>query len=162
MKRITILSALLALVVLAALAIVTTTSKHIVPAVYASTGCSDATLNGNYAVIQPAGLTTRAIPTGSEIVPWQFAGVGHFDGQGTFSLNYTAAVNNVVYTSQTAGGTYTVGSSGPNSECVGDITITSGDAVGTTANVYSVGSGAEVFGIITNQGNTATFDLKKQ
>jgi hypothetical protein len=46
MKR--IVSALLALAVLAALVIVATTSKHGVRAVHAQSGCTNATLTGNY------------------------------------------------------------------------------------------------------------------
>ena len=66
MKRITIVAALPALAAFAALAVISTTSKHTVPTVYASPaspGCSAATLNGNYAVIQPAAFYAPLVRT---------------------------------------------------------------------------------------------------
>ena len=153
MKR--ILSAL-AMTALAVLAIVTTKSEPIVPAVYASTGCTDATLTGHYAAIQPAGFTTLHSTTGRE-VPWQVVGVFTFDGKGSTSINYTAAVDGVVFTAQAAAGTYTV-----QSDCTGSLSLTTGDAAGYNANIVIRGGGAEVFGISTGAGDTASFDAKKQ
>lgn len=185
MKRIRTVSALAALAVVVALAIVSTRSKHTVPTVYAASGCSNATLNGNYALMQPAGfIAPGGSTTGSE-VPWQFVGVANFDGQpqGHIQVVYTAVVNGAISgkdlqsTPQTGVGVYTV-SSEPNflepiSElpCTGSISLRSGDAAGITANIVIVGGGAEVFGIITNTGGitsstnaggTASFHLKKQ
>ena len=161
MKRITVRRALAALVVLAALAVVTTTSKKTVPAAYASTGCSDATLNGKYAVIQPAGFTAPGNGTATP-VPWQFVGVTDFKGDGTLSAEWTAAVNGAISGGppnplQTSSGNYTV-----NSDCAGSLTLTGPNAAGSTANLVVIGGGAEIFGIWTNTGNTATFDAKKQ
>jgi hypothetical protein len=150
-KRITIAKVLAVCAVLAALAVVTTTSKHTVPAVYASTGCSAATLNGNYAVIQPAGFTSHELP-------WQFVGVVTFNGAGTTSVNYTAAVNGAIHTDQSSqDGTYKV-----NPDCTGSLSFTAGDAAGYAANIVIIGGGAEVFGISTSAGDTATFDAKMQ
>jgi hypothetical protein len=153
MKR--ILSALLALAVLAALAVVTKISKHGVPVVYAATGCSDATLTGNYA-INLSGFTSQGPTTGSAI-PVTVVGVFAFDGAGNLSAGYSESTNGAIATGQTGSGTYTV-----NSDCSGSLTFTAGNAVGFTANTVIIGAGKEVFGISTNAGNTDTFDAKHQ
>lgn len=161
MKRITIRIVLAALAVLVALALVTTTSKHTVPAVYASPtspGCSAATLNGNYAGIQPAGFTSQGPTTGSE-VPWQVVGFFFFEGNGHLTTDYTAAVNGAIVTDQVfTDGTYNL-STDTNGNCTGTLSIPD---VGYDAKIYVVGGGAEVLGISRNTGNTAAFDLKKQ
>jgi hypothetical protein len=154
MKRITIIRALAALAVVIALAAVGTISKHAVPAVYAASGCSNATLNGNYSIIQPAGFTTHNSTTGNEI-PWQFAGFATFDGKGAItSTNYTAAVNGAIYPNQNYSGTYSVGS-----DCTGTLSL---PAIQYGANIYVIGSGAEFFGISSSLGDTASFDAKRQ
>src|SRR6266568_2023723 len=92
MKRIRIASALLALAVLAALAIVTTTSKHTVRAVYASTGCTDATLTGNYG-FNYSGSTSSHGPTTTTVgpvVPIAAVGVFTFDGAGNVSASFSS------------------------------------------------------------------------
>ena len=157
MKRITIIRALVALGVVLALATVTATSKHAERAVYAAGGCSNAILNGNYAVIQSAGFTTHNSTTGNE-VPWQFAGFAFFDGKGTVTADYTAAVNGAIFPNQTPTGSYTL-STDSSGNCTGTLSL---PPVDYTANIYVVGGGAEVFGISTNAGDTATFDAKKQ
>jgi hypothetical protein len=130
-------------------------SKRLTKAVRASNGCTDATLNGTYALLEPSGITgSRPHSRG---VPWQFAGIETFDGSGNTSVSYTAAVNGIVYTNQTGAGTYTV-----NSDCTGSISLTSGDAGGVTANFALANAASEIYGIITNQGDTATFIEKKQ
>ena len=160
MKRITVVGALAGLAVVVALAISFAVSKYTVPAVHASTGCSVATLHGNYGVIQPAGFTTHNSPNGSE-VPWQFVGVETFDGNGGTSVNYTAAVNGAIFTElgpdKVSTGTYQV-----NPDCTGSLLITNGPAAPANFNIVIVGGGAEVFGISTDNGDTGTFDEKKQ
>ncbi len=157
MKR--IVSALLALAVLAALVIVTATSKHGVRAVYAQGGCSVATLTGNYAV-SITGFTT---PTSKDVEghedPIAAVGVFAFDGAGNFSTSFTLALNGDISTGNTASGTYTV-----NSDCTGSITWTTGPFAGVTFNMAVIGGGPEIFGIDTDTtaGITATFDAKKQ
>ncbi len=164
MNRITIVRASAALAVLAVLAVVTTTSKHTVPAVYASPAslaCGNnpnATLTGNYAGIQPAGFTSQGPTTGSE-VPWQVVGVFFFDGNGGITTDYTAAVNGAIFTDQVfTDGTYNL-STDARGNCTGTLSIPD---IGYDAKIYVVGGGAEVLGISTNTGSTATFDLKKQ
>lgn len=157
MKRITVVRALAAaLAVVVALATVTTTSKHAVR-VYAAPGCSNATLNGNYAVIQPAGFTTHNSTTGNE-VPWQFAGIAFFDGKGGGTTDYTAAVNGAIFFPNTPTLAYTV-STDTSGNCTGTLSL---PAVDYVANIYVVGGGAEVLGVSTSPGDTATFDAKKQ
>lgn len=155
MRRITILRALAALALVAGLATITAT-KHAVPTIYAASGCSIATLHGSYAAIQPAGFTTHHATTGSE-VPWQVVGIFTFDGSGNTFAAYTAAVDGAIYQKQTSAGTYAV-----NPDCTGTISLTTGDAAGYAADLAISGSGAEMFGISTSAGDTATFDAKKQ
>ena len=165
MKRITIVGALAAFVILAALAVATKTSERTVPTVYASQtvpGCTVATLNGNYAVMQPGGFTVSGNSTTGNEVPWQFVGVANFDGQGNIQVIYSAVVNGAFYSNQTGTGSYDL-RSGPNfSECIGTINLPLGSDPGYAANIAVVGGGAEVFGISTNAGGTAAFDAKKQ
>ncbi len=173
MQRITVVRALAGLAVVVALAMVAITSKHTVPPVYAGSGCSAATLNGNYAVMQPAGFTANGNNTTGGEVPWQFVGVAYFDGHGNMAATYTATVNGAISFNNMDTGTYTLTagnvlqsliSSAP-SECVGSITFgNGGSAPGYTANIATVNGGAEIFGIYApvSGGGTATFDLKKQ
>jgi len=156
MKR--IVSSLLALAVLAALVIATTMSKHTLRPVYASTGCTDATLTGNYA-FNFSGFGTRGSnPKGNEL-PVGAVGVFTFDGAGNHSSSFTLVQNAVVSTGNTASGIYSV-----NSDCTGSITWTGGPAAGVTFNIAVNGGGSEFFGIETDPtaGITATFDAKKQ
>jgi hypothetical protein len=154
MKR--MVSALLAVAVLAALAVVTTTSKHTVRALYAQSGCSVATLTGNYAV-SGTGFTTPRSPEKGHEDPIAAVGVLAFDGAGNISFSYTFAFLGVIYTNQTGSGTYTL-----NSDCTGSISFTTGDAAGATFNVVIIGGGAEIFGIDTRASFTDTFDAQKQ
>lgn len=118
--------------------------------------CTNATLTGNYGYNFPGFVTPGRGTMGNE-VPWAVVGVVTLDGAGNISNRYTAAINGVIYTGQTASGTYTV-----NSDCTGSITFTAGDAAGGTYNLVIIGGGTEFVGISTNAGNTASFDAKKQ
>ncbi len=157
MKRVRILSALLTLAVLAALAIVTTTSKHGVRAVYASTGCTDATLTGNYAFSQ-SGFTTKN--TMGSPLPAAAMGVFTLDGAGNFSVTYTdMSPGKPAYipVQATSSGTYIV-----NSDCTGSISVTTGQAAGLTYNTVIIGGGTEMFAIGTTPFYIVTFDAKPQ
>jgi hypothetical protein len=150
---------------LVALAVLAATAKKSVtslPVVHASSGCSVSTLAGNYAVMQPAGFTAAGSSTNGNEVPWQFVGVATFDGAGKVIFSYTAVINGNVFTNQTSSGTYTLNSNTLNSICNGSASFTSGEGAGTDANIVIVGGGTEVFGIVTNIGSTASFDMKKQ
>jgi hypothetical protein len=156
MKRTTNL--LLAVAVLAAVATLAPAVKHhftVLPVVHAS-GCTDATLTGNYAIIWSGFATPGNSTTGNE-VPWAGAGVLKFDGAGNFSASWTNALDGKILTGLTAAGTYTV-----NSNCTGSLSFTTGDVTDVTANIVIVGGGVEVFAIDTTAGTTLALDLKKQ
>lgn len=140
-------------------ALVPSTSRRLtsLTVVEAQNGCSASTLHGSYAFIQPAGYTTPGRSVQGNQVPWQFVGVATFDGAGNVSINYTAAVNGDIFTNQSSSGTYDVSSS-----CAGSMSFATGNASGSDANLAIVSGGTEAFGIFTNQGDTASFDLKKQ
>jgi len=78
-----------AVAVLAALVIEPRTSKHSVRAVYAQSGCSEATLTGNYGFefngFTTAGRGQQSPPTR----PLAAVGVITFDGAGNLSFTYT-------------------------------------------------------------------------
>jgi hypothetical protein len=158
MKRIRIASALLALAVMAALAIVTTTSKHSVRAVYASTGCTNATLTGNYAFTnQGFASPSRSPATNGNQVPFAAVGLSVFDGGGNTSTSFTLVFDGAVSTGQTGAGTYTV-----NPDCTGSISFTTGSLAGLNMDMVIIGGGTEVFAIDKGFTATATLDLKKQ
>lgn len=157
MKR--TISLLLTIAMLAAVATLVPAVKHhftVLPVVHAQSGCTDATLTGNYAIIWSGFATPSNSTTGNE-VPWAGAGVVKYDGVGNFSASWTNALNGRILTGLTAAGTYTV-----NSNCTGSLSFTNGDVTDVTANIVIVGGGAEVFAIDTTAGATLALDLKKQ
>lgn len=162
MKR--TLSVLLAFTFSGILLVVVTTSKskHSVPTVYASSGCSVATLNADYAFTDSGFAHPREagiVPQAPE-VPVAAVGVLMFDGAGNVSFpNLTLQINgsSVINSSSAGTGSYTV-----NSDCTGSISITSGSVAGVDFNMVIIGGGTEVFGTLTSPGNTQTFDAKKQ
>lgn len=150
MKR--IFGALLTGAILAALVILVPISRHSVPAVYASSGCSAATLTGNYGFSNPGFTTPRSPVTGNED-PFAAVGVLAFDGAGGVSLSYTLAFLGTISPGLTASGTYTV-----NSDCTGSISF----PTVVNFNTVIIGGGAEIFGIETTPSFTGTLDAKKQ
>ena len=118
--------------------------------------CTTASLTGNYGV-NFSGFTTASGNRRGNEVPWVLIGVVTFDGAGNVSISYSGAINGSVFTNQTGSGSYTV-----NFDCTGSLSFTAGDAAGTNANLVIIGGGSEVFGVITDAGSSATFDLKKQ
>ena len=151
MKR--IVSALLALAVLAALVIVTTTSKHSVRAVYAQSGCSNATLTGSYGWFTPFQFDNKNKKGGGFYTPAANQGTFTADGVGNWSAAWTSATNGVITLGQMDVGTYTV-----NSDCTDSIS----DSGGQLANFVIVSGGTEFFGIFTIPGSTQEIDAKKQ
>ncbi len=163
MKR--IVSALLALAVLAALAVVTTTSKHGVRAVYAQSGCTDATLTGNYGFTFSGFQleTGGGPPAHGKSVPFYGEGLGTFNGAGNFSATFAFSLNGalpgdsyVASTDNPYTATYTV-----NSDCTGLLTATPGSG-GDNFELVIVGGGAEILGTDISAPDTLAIDLKKQ
>ena len=149
-----ILSASLALAVLAALAIVTTTSKNVVQPLYAGSGCTDKTLKGNYGLTF-SGFTVPGQNNKAKEVP--FAGEGLFtsDGEGNLSGLYNNSLNGEVSTNVPYNATYIV-----NSDCTGTVTgAPGGNADGA---FVIVSGGAEIFFTQTDAGGTWNADMKKQ
>jgi hypothetical protein len=150
MKRIIGIS--LTLAVAGALLGLFPSSKHIVPVARAQSGCSVATLSGNYGFTGSGFASLNHSVKGAE-VPVAYSGSETFDGVGNLSAVFTAANNGTISTGQTASGTYTV-----NSDCSGSASFTTGG----TFNLVVVSGGAEFMVIQTDPGNTVTFDAKKQ
>ncbi len=155
MKRLS--TVLLAIAVVATGVALAPTVKHhftTLPVVHAESGCSVATLNGNYGftytgfVSHPGTIS----PTKTSIA---LVGPLTFDGAGDWStLNYTVALNGKIETSSTSpGATYTV-----NSDCTGNMTDPGGDSF----NFVIVGGGAELMAIDITPGDTTTVIIKKQ
>lgn len=155
MKR--IVSALAVIGALAALAIMTAASKPGVGPVYASSGCTDATLNGNYGYLF-TGFTGH-VPlinnNGPTSVPFAAVGLATFDGAGNFSGTITSSANGAISSTLPFATTYTV-----NSDCTGTIGTPGGGT--DTFAIVIVGGGAEVLALETGRGGTETVDLKKQ
>ena len=149
MKRVIGIS--LTLTVAAAL-LVLCPQKRIVPVAYAQSGCSVATLTGNYGFNNPGFVTANHSVKGAE-VPFASMGVAAFDGAGNVSGTYTLALKGEISSGNTFTGTYTV-----NSDCTGSTTVTGAPS----GNLVILGGGAEVFRIETTPGFTGTLDAKKQ
>jgi hypothetical protein len=150
-------SAVLALLVAATLVFFTTTSKHPTRTVHASTGCTDATLTGNYGFMWQ-GFDVLQHGTGAQL-PWASAGVLNFDGEGDVSVVVVgSSIGGKISLDQTPSlGTYTV-----TSDCTGSASFTSGPGAGETLNMVIVSGGAELFSISTTPTQTFVADAKKQ
>lgn len=153
MKR--TLRLLLPLAVFASLLVLGPMSKHNQFSVHAQSGCSNATLSGNYAFLAPGFI----IPRGkANEVPFAAEGVVAFDGDGNVSSSgFTAVSGGVIFTPQSGTGTYTV-----NPDCTGSISFTGGDAAGLNLNLAIIGGGSELFAIYATPSFTVTLDGKKQ
>ena len=151
MKR--IVRVFLASAVLTSLAFVTATLKHRVHPVHAQSGCSNATLIGNYGFsfggFQIQHGTQRS-------VPFYGAGLGTFDGRGNVSATFNFGVNGNITTNQPYTATYTV-----NSDCTGSVTATP-ESGGDNFSFVIVGGGAEVLAVDISTGETLTADFKRQ
>ncbi len=156
MKR--IFSVLFAMAAVAALVVWAPTMKHgsiALPDVHAQSGCSAATLTGNYAFTDSGFAAPRGRGIAPE-VPVAALGVLKFDGAGNVSFGSALAFNGTIIPNSETG-TYTM-----NSDCTGSISLTAGDIFPLDFNMVIIGGGTEVFGLLTDPGNTQTFDAKKQ
>jgi hypothetical protein len=147
-----VVSGLLALVLVAPVVVLTTTSKNSVRAVHAQSGCSVATLKGAYGLTDSgfSALNTR----GTAQFPIAGVGVIGFDGAGNASGSFTVSFNGKTTADNLYTGTYTV-----NSDCSGLLTSTSG---ADNFAFVIVGGGADVLATDVSPGATASLELKKQ
>jgi hypothetical protein len=146
----------LSVATLTGLLTLTTTIKHhagTLPVVHAQSGCSNATLTGNYVVVY-TGFNSKRNNKATEL-PIAAVGIATFDGAGNLSLSYSSSFNGQIGTTSTPDlGTYTV-----NSDC----TLTAADPVaGNTWSGGIVGGGSEWDVITTSTGYTTTMVGKKQ
>jgi len=147
------LTTLIALAAAATLVVLPTISKRNVTAVHAQSGCSNATLTGNYGFsfggFQIQHGTQRS-------VPFYGAGLATFDGAGNASATFNFGSNGKITTNQPYTATYTV-----NSDCTGSVTATPGSG-GDNFTFVIVGGGAEVLAVDISAGETLTADFKRQ
>jgi hypothetical protein len=149
MKR--ILSALLTLAAAAALVVLPLISKHDVTAVHARSGCTDATLTGNY------GTTFSGFQIQhNKSVPFYGAGLSTFDGAGNLSATFAFSVNGTGSTNNPYTATYTV-----NPDCTVSVTATPGSGGDNFAGVI-VGDGREVLATDISAPDTLSLDIKRQ
>lgn len=129
--------------------------RHIdtLPVVHAQSGCSDATLTGNYVFVY-TGFNSKRNNKATEL-PIAAVGIAAFDGAGNVTFSYSDAFNGQIGATSTPDvGTYTV-----NSDC----TLTAADP--TAGNTWSggvVGGGTEWDVITTTTGYTTTMIGKRQ
>jgi len=150
MKR--IFGVLFVIGMLAAMLFWGTVPKRGASVVHAMSGCTNATLTGNYAFSNPGFTTPTKSVTGEED-PFAAVGVLGFDGAGGVTISFTLAFKGKISPGQTGTGTYAV-----SSDCTGSISF----PTIVDFNTVIIGSGAEVFGIETTPSFTGTFDAKKQ
>jgi len=153
-----LLSVLLTLAVSVAVLVLTPISKHSAFAAHAGTGCTNASLSGDY------GLTFSGFQLQSgKSVPFYGAGLGTSDGAGNFAATFADSQNGalpgnryVVSTNNQYTATYSV-----NSNCTGLLTATPGSGGDNFAFVI-VNGGAEVLATDISATDTLNLDLKKQ
>lgn len=154
MKR--IVSALLTLAAAAALVVLPIMSKHDVTAVHAHSGCTDATLRGNYGFTFSGFQLQQGKNGKSRNVPFYGGGLSALDGAGNLSAAFTFGLNGQITTDAPYTGTYTV-----NSDCTGSVIATPGTN-GDNFELVILGGGAEVLAVDTTDGETLTADFKRQ
>jgi hypothetical protein len=109
--------------------------------------------NGTLVDWTPFSLQWQGYTTQSGVsVPWVGTGTISFNELGDVWASYTSSVNGVIYTDQSARGTFKV-----NKNCTGTITFTSGDAAGFTASFVITFGGEYNIGTDTTPGDTMTF-----
>jgi hypothetical protein len=141
--------ALLALAVLAVLLVVTTTSKHGVRTVYAQSGCSVATLRGNYGVTFSGFLVDN-----NTSQPFYGEGLVTFDGAGNSSGTLNFSLNGVPTLNSPYTATYTV-----NLDCTG---LANGTMGSDSLAFVILDHGAEILATDISAPDTLNADFKKQ
>jgi hypothetical protein len=124
-----------------------------VPVVHAQSGCTYATLNGNYAFTISGWATPppKVLTEGKSSIPIAIVGVASFDGAGNWSTSFTYSHNGDISSGIAVPGTYTV-----NSNCTGTLT-----GAGEFSLVILNG-GAETIGVQTDKDTTSTLIATKQ
>jgi len=155
MKGIRVLIAVVVLGALASLPVKDTVWKH---AVHASSGCSLATLTGNYGFTQ-TGFFNFPEGGGGGYAPSADVGVATFDGAGSFVAKFSDSTNGKITTGLSAPGTYTV-----NPDCTGTLTIVNVTSSSENAPYTTVilGGGTELMAIATLNEATQTIIAKRQ
>src|SRR5580704_3131281 len=107
--------------------------------------CSSATLSGSYsATLTGRGLSSAvAFTSTSEAI-----GAATFDGQSKVSFTLTTNTNKAFGTAQTLSGTYVL-----QANCVGTVTITTGDTASFTLEAYNGGKSY----LLVGQDGTSSF-----
>ena len=157
MKR--TIAALLAMPVLAGLVILAPGTKHgftVVPVVHAQSGCSVATLTGNYGFTFSGSALQKQKNGSKKAVPWVGAGLAKFDGVGNATATWDQSINGQITTNNSWTGTYTV-----NSDCTGLLTAVPAGS-GANMSFAIVGGGAEALGVDIDRNIAWTIDFKKQ
>jgi len=154
MKR--TLTALVAIPMALAVVILLPTAKPQIttlPVVHAQSGCSNATLTGNY-VFTYSGFNSKRNNYATEL-PIAAVGIAAFDGGGNATFSYNSAFNGHIGATTTPDvGTYVV-----NSDC----SFTLADpAAGQTWAGGIIAGGSEWSTIVTTTGYTASMGGKKQ
>jgi hypothetical protein len=152
MRRIS--TSLLATGILVTLAIFVHTMNHgvSVPTVHAQSGCTDASLSGNFGFTL-AGFISFGRNTSPTLMPAASVGLITFDGAGHFTTTYVNTRSGAAL-GETDTGTYDV-----KSNCSASLVD---QTVGTHYSAVIVGAGNEVLAIQTDPGDTQTIDAKKQ
>jgi hypothetical protein len=162
MKRISCV--VLALLVSAAMPFVAPTHTRNPFAVHAASGCTNASLSGNYGfTFSGFQLQSPGVGKGhGKSVPFYGTGLVTFDGAESFSLAFTFSQNGALpgdtYVTSTASftGTYTV-----NHDCTG-IFIAAPGSGGDNGAFVIVRDGAEVLATSMSEPDTLNLDAKKQ
>jgi hypothetical protein len=116
-----------------------------------ASGCSAATIKGNYGFVF-SGFGNKG--NGPPIFPFNGAGLITFDGMRSFSGSYAYSFNGDSFTASPATGAYTV-----NPDCTGLINGTNGT---NNFAFVIVSGGAEILFANLAAGQTFTVDAKKQ
>ena len=127
---------------------------------HAATGCTAATLTGNYGFTENVGFITLASRSPALFTPAARLGLIPFSGgsgsTGTFTISFAQSVNGNIISDQSSG-PYTV-----NSDCTGSINLVTGNAAGEVYAISIVSGGTEVLAMRTDPGATIDATMKKQ
>ncbi len=121
--------------------------------------CSSSSLTGNYSLTVTARDVSSSVSFTKSL---QGIGTATFDGLSKATFNLTNNTNQTAGTAQTWSGTYSM-----QSNCVGVITITTGDTATFSVGVYNAGkdyvlTGQDGVYSFTGSGSSASCDLPRE